>query len=250
MHPAEEVERIVHWIEERVREAHAQGLVFGMSGGIDSSVVAVLAQRACGQNILGLIMPCYSNPEDLEDARMVAETFGIPYQVVPLEKPFDAFLAILGEEHNPKALSQANLKPRLRMCTLYFFANKLNYLVCGSSNRSELTVGYFTKYGDGGVDIAPLAHLTKKEVREIAAFLGVPERIITKPPSAGLWPGQTDEGEMGLTYEVLDRFLLGGTVQESDRVKILSLAEKSAHKRKLPAMLLPPEELALPGKKV
>ncbi|MBC7217837.1 MAG: NAD(+) synthase [Candidatus Caldatribacterium sp.] len=250
MHPAEEVERIVRWIEEQVRKAQAQGLVFGMSGGIDSSVVAVLAQRACGKNILGLIMPCYSNPEDLEDAKMVAEAFGIPYQVVPLEKPFDAFLAILGEEHNPKALPQANLKPRLRMCTLYFFANKLNYLVCGSGNRSELTVGYFTKYGDGGVDIAPLAHLTKKEVREIAAFLGIPERIITKPPSAGLWPGQTDEGEMGLTYEVLDRFLLGDTVQESDRAKILSLAEKSAHKRRLPAMLFPPEELALPGKKV
>lgn len=250
MHPAEEVERIVRWIEEQVKKAQAQGLVFGMSGGIDSSVVAVLAQRACGKNILGLIMPCYSNPEDLEDAKMVAETFGIPYQVVPLEKPFDAFLAILGEKHNPKALPQANLKPRLRMCTLYFFANKLNYLVCGSGNRSELTVGYFTKYGDGGVDIAPLAHLTKKEVREIAAFLGIPERIIAKPPSAGLWPGQTDEGEMGLTYEVLDRFLLGDTVQEPDRTKILSLAEKSAHKRGLPATLFPPEELALPGKKV
>ncbi len=250
MRPAEEVERITQWIRERVNEARAQGLVFGMSGGIDSSVVAVLAKRACGKNVLGLVMPCYSNPEDLRDAQVVAEAFDIPYRVIPLEKPFDAFLTVLGETHNPRALPQANLKPRLRMCTLYFFANALNYLVCGSSNRSELAIGYFTKYGDGGVDIAPLAHLTKQEVREIAALLGIPERIISKPPSAGLWPGQTDEDEMGLTYEVLDRFLRGDPVEESHRQKILELLEKSTHKRKLPATLLPLEELALPSKEI
>ncbi|MEN3183946.1 MAG: NAD(+) synthase [Atribacterota bacterium] len=250
MDPAQEVERIVSWIQEKVEKARAQGLVFGMSGGIDSSVVAVLAQRACGQNILGVMMPCHSAPEDLEDARLVAETFGIPHRVVPLEKPFDALLEVLGETHNPRYLPQANLKPRLRMSVLYFFANSLNYLVCGAANRSELTVGYFTKYGDGGVDIAPLAHLTKREVREIAAFLGIPERIITKPPSAGLWPGQTDEGEMGIPYEVLDRFLLGEPVGEEDRRKILALYAKSTHKRKLPATLLPKEFSPLPGEEV
>lgn len=249
MDPAKEVERIVRWIQERVDEAHAQGLVFGMSGGIDSSVVAVLAQKACGNNILGVVMPCYSSPEDLEDARLVAETFGIPYRVVSLEKPFGALLETLGETYNPRNLPQANLKPRLRMCVLYFFANTLNYLVCGSGNRSELTVGYFTKYGDGGVDIAPLAHLTKREVREMATFLGIPERIIAKPPSAGLWPGQTDEGEMGITYEVLDRFLLGDPIEEPYHRKILAFREKSTHKRRLPATLFPLEELTFPGKK-
>lgn len=250
MNPAQEVERIVLWMQERVKEAHAQGLVFGMSGGIDSSVVAVLAQRACGGNILGVMMPCYSIPEDLEDALLVAETFCIPHRVVPLEKPFDALLEVLGETRNPCYLPQANLKPRLRMSVLYFFANSLNYLVCGAANRSELTVGYFTKYGDGGVDIAPLAHLTKREVREIAAYLGIPERIIAKPPSAGLWPGQTDEDEMGITYEVLDRFLLGEPVGEEERRKILALYEKSTHKRKLPATLLPKEFSPLPSEEV
>ncbi|MCX7731489.1 MAG: NAD(+) synthase [Candidatus Caldatribacterium sp.] len=250
MNPQKEVERIVLWIRERVQEAGAQGLVFGMSGGIDSSVVAVLAQKSCGEHILGVMMPCYSNPEDLEDARLVATTFGIPYRIVPLEKPFDALLEVLGETPRPQSLPQANLKPRLRMSVLYFFANTLNYLVCGAANRSELTVGYFTKYGDGGVDIAPLAHLTKREVREIAAFLGIPERIITKPPSAGLWPGQTDEGEMGLTYETLDGFLLGNPVGDEDRQKILTLYKKSAHKRRLPATLLPQEMLPLPGKEL
>lgn len=250
MNPAEEVERITRWMQEKVQKARAQGLVFGMSGGIDSSVVAVLAKKALGEQILGVIMPCYSAPEDLEDARLVAEAFGIPYRVVPLEKPFSALLEVLGETHNPKALPQANLKPRLRMAVLYFFANTLNYLVCGSANRSELTVGYFTKYGDGGVDIAPLAHLVKREVRELAAFLGIPRHIIDKPPSAGLWPGQTDEGEMGLTYEVLDRFLLGETIEETAKARIDALSRKSAHKRKPPETLWPFEELPLPGKKV
>ncbi|MGQ9622209.1 MAG: NAD(+) synthase [Candidatus Caldatribacteriaceae bacterium] len=245
MAPQEEVERIVHFLQEKVEDAGARGLVFGMSGGIDSSVVAVLAQRALEDDILGLIMPCHSLPEDAKDAQLVAEMFSIPYRIISLEKPFDAFLEILGEEKD-LTLPLANLKPRLRMCTLYFFANKLNYLVCGSGNRSELTVGYFTKYGDGGVDIAPLAHLTKKEVREIASFLGLPEKIITKPPSAGLWPGQTDEGEMGVTYEILDHFILTGEAEEPYRSKILAMVERSAHKRRLPLTLLPKENLSLP----
>lgn len=250
MTPQEEVARIVQWMREKVLEARARGLVFGMSGGIDSSVVAVLAKKALEENVLGLVMPCYSNPEDLEDAREVAERFSIPYRVIPLEKPFDALLEVLGEEKATKSLPQANLKPRLRMCVLYFFANTLNYLVCGSGNRSELTVGYFTKYGDGGVDIAPLAHLTKRKIREIAAFLGIPERIIAKPPSAGLWPGQTDEGEMGLTYEILDRFIEEGKAEEPYRSKILSMVRQSTHKRQLPLMLLSEEEFPFSGEEL
>ncbi|WP_427365632.1 NAD(+) synthase [Candidatus Caldatribacterium saccharofermentans] len=250
MTPQEEVARIVQWMREKVLEARARGLVFGMSGGIDSSVVAVLAKKALGENVLGLVMPCYSDPADLEDAREVAEQFSIPYRIIPLEKPFDTLLEVLGEEKAAKSLPQANLKPRLRMCVLYFFANTLNYLVCGSSNRSELTVGYFTKYGDGGVDIAPLAHLTKRKVREIAAFLGIPEHIIAKPPSAGLWPGQTDEGEMGLTYEILDRFIEEGEVEEPYRSKILSMVRQSTHKRRLPSMLLSKEEFPFSGQEL
>lgn len=233
-----EVERICLWIREKLKEAGARGLTFGMSGGIDSSVVAVLAKKACDQEILGLIMPCHSISQDLEDALEVANKFSIPYRVVPLEKPFDAFLEILGEKHESHTLAVANLKPRLRMCTLYYFANRLNYLVCGSSNRSEITVGYFTKYGDGAVDIAPLAHLTKSEVRMLARVLEIPERIIAKPPSAGLWPGQTDEGEMGIPYEQIDRFITEGIAEEPYLSRIRTMHEKSRHKMKPPLSLL------------
>lgn len=250
MIPEEEVERITRWMKERVDEAHAQGLVFGMSGGIDSSVVAALARKACGEKVLGLIMPCYSSPEDLEDAQAVAEKFSVPHRIIPLEKPFDALLETLGEKREPKSLPQANLKARLRMCILYFFANALHYLVCGSGNRSEIAVGYFTKYGDGGVDIAPLAHLTKREVRELARFLEIPEHILVKPPSAGLWPGQTDEGEMGITYEILDHFLESGEAEEPHRSKILAMIERSAHKKRLPLTLLPKEDFPLPGEEL
>ena len=235
----EEVERITSWMQDRVREANARGLVFGMSGGIDSSVVAVLAQKACGQDILGLAMPCHSIPQDLEDALEVAQRFSIPYRIVSLEKPFESFLELLGEEKESRALAVLNLKPRLRMCTLYYFANKLNYLVCGSSNRSEITVGYFTKYGDGAVDIAPIAHLTKSEVRSLAKFLEIPERIIAKPPSAGLWPGQTDEGEMGIPYDQIDRFINQGEAEEPYRSRIQLMYERSRHKVKPPLTLSP-----------
>ncbi len=234
-----ETERIVSWIQEKVREAQVQGVVFGMSGGIDSSVIAVLAKKACGPHILGLVMPCYSIKQDFDDAMEVVHLFSIPHRVIPLEKPFDSFLEVFGEDPSSHALSIANLKPRLRMCALYYFANKLNYLVCGSSNRSELAVGYFTKFGDGAVDIAPIAHLTKSEVRGLAVYLGIPSRIIGKPPSAGLWPGQTDEGEMGVPYEKIDDFILRGTTEEPYLSRIKAMVDKSQHKQRLPLTLSP-----------
>ena len=239
----EETQKIITWMRKKVEEAKAQGLVLGMSGGIDSSVVAVLAQKALGEKSLGIMMPCYSIPQDLEDALKVAQMFSIPHRVIPLEKPYDAFLEVLGEkQENSRSLALANLKPRLRMCTLYYFANRLNYLVCGASNRSEITVGYFTKYGDGGVDILPIAHLTKTEVIELARFLNLPSSIITKPPSAGLWEGQTDEEEMGITYEKIDEFILHKKVEEPYLSQIKSKIRASEHKRKMPAT---PEEITI-----
>ncbi|MEN3186416.1 MAG: NAD(+) synthase [Atribacterota bacterium] len=234
-----ETERIASWMREQTKEAGAKGLVFGMSGGIDSSVVAVLAQKTFGQETLGILMPCYSTPQDLEDALEVTNRFSIPHRVVPLEKPFDTILEVLDETKENRDLPVVNLKPRLRMCILYYFANKLNYLVCGSSNRSEITVGYFTKYGDGAVDIAPLAHLTKNEVRSLAKFLGIPERIITKAPSAGLWPGQTDEGEMGIPYEQIDRFITRGSAEEPYLSRIQTMHKRNQHKLHPPLTLLP-----------
>jgi NAD+ synthase len=131
-------------------------------------------------------------------------------------------------------LCVANLKPRLRMVTLYFFANKLRYLVAGSGDRSEITVGYFTKYGDGGVDIMPLGNLVKEEVRELARHLKIPQEIIDKPPSAGLWEGQTDEGEMGFSYESLDRYILTGKAPQELKSRIEAMKAASAHKGMMP----------------
>jgi NAD+ synthase len=143
------------------------------------------------------------------------------------------------DEVDPRArVPLANVKPRLRMATLYFIANTLNYLVAGTGNRSELSIGYFTKYGDGGVDMLPIGRLVKSEVRALASELGVPEPIIEKPPSAGLWAGQTDEGEMGFTYEDLERYLNEGSAGVAAPIAdtITRLARASEHKRSLPPM--------------
>ena len=142
----------------------------------------------------------------------------------------------------PKAsnLAKANLKPRLRMLVLYYFANKLNYLVCGTGNKSEIMAGYFTKHGDGATDILPIGDLLKKEVRKLAKELGIPEHIITKPPTAGLWPGQTDEGEMGITYPELDDILerlenKRKQVLPKKKVdKVKEMIKSSEHKRQGP----------------
>ncbi len=174
----------------------------GLSGGVDSSVTAVLCKRAT--DLLGLIMPIHSDPMDEEYASLLASKFDIPVRRIDLGPVYDAFRKVLPD---PAGLPAANLKPRLRMATLYYFANKENRLVVGTGNKSEIMMGYFTKYGDGGVDILPLGGLLKGEVRRLARELGVPERIIAKPPSAGLWAGQTDEGELGITYDELDKFL-------------------------------------------
>ena len=227
-------DKLVLWIRGQVVSAGCKGVVVGMSGGLDSSVVAVLCQRAFPQGVLGVLMPCYSCQEDSEHAQAVASKFSIPTRVVLLDSVIDVLLGTLpgdGAEPSLSQLAKANLKVRLRMLTLYYFANQLNYLVVGSSNRSELSVGYFTKYGDGGVDILPLGNLVKGQVRELAGFLGIPQSIIDKPPSAGLWPGQADEGELGFSYEELDRYLVTGQASGGLREKIEPRIVASAHKR-------------------
>ncbi|MDP2044214.1 MAG: NAD+ synthase, partial [Candidatus Omnitrophota bacterium] len=197
--------KIISWIKQKVKDSGAKGIVMGLSGGVDSAVVAALCKKAVGRNnLLVLFMPCNSNAQDLKDAKLVARSLGLKSKLVDLSSVYNNFLKVL-----PAAggLARGNLKPRLRMSTLYYFANKLNYLVCGTGNKSELMVGYFTKYGDGGVDILPIADLFKRQVRRLAQELSIPQGIITKPPTAGLWHGQTDEGEMGITYNELDDIL-------------------------------------------
>lgn len=228
------VEKLISWIRDKVLSAGRRGIVVGMSGGLDSSVLAVLCQRAFPQSMLGVLMPCHSSQEDGEHAQIVASKFSIPTKIVVLDTVFDTLLrAVASDRVEPTAsrLAKANLKVRLRMLTLYYFANQLKYMVAGASNRSELAIGYFTKYGDGGVDILPLGNLVKGQVKELAGFLGIAQQIIDKPPSAGLWQGQTDEGELGLSYEELDRYLVTGEASNELREKIESMIAASNHKR-------------------
>lgn len=210
----------------------------GLSGGIDSALVAALTKEAVGnKRFLALILPCHSQDQDLEDARLVARKLSIRTKIIDLTKIYDNLKKIL-----PKAgsLAQANLKPRLRMLVLYYFANKLNYLVCGTGNKSEMSIGYFTKHGDGATDILPIGDLLKKQVRNLAKQLGIPEHIITKPPTAGLWLGQTDEGEMGITYSELDDILdrienkRRQILPEEKVNKVKGMIKRSEHKRQTP----------------
>ncbi|MFC2013512.1 NAD(+) synthase [Chloroflexota bacterium] len=230
-------DKLISWIKNQVSSSGCRGVILGMSGGLDSSVLAVLCHRAFPQSTLGVIMPCYSSQEDMEHAQAVATKFSIQKETVMLESVFDTLLnALPGNKVDPNVSQKAesNLKARLRMLTLFYFANRLGYIVTGSSNRSELSVGYFTKYGDGGADILPLGDLVKGQVKELARFLGIPQQIIDKPPSAGLWEGQTDESELGLSYEELDSYLVSGEASDELKRKIEPMIAATRHKRQPP----------------
>lgn len=225
--------RILRWIRAQVREAKAGGVVLGVSGGIDSCVAAVLARQALGrERVLALLLPVRSDPDDLRDARLLVRKFGIRSRLLDASGIYDRLIQAL-----PPAgrLARSNLKPRLRMLILYYYANKLNYLVMGTSNKAERMIGYFTKFGDGAADILPLAGLLKAHVRSLAVELGIPGRIIAKVPTAGLWPGQTDEGEMGIPYADLDRILAQPTKAGGPmKARVQRMIHGSRHKRSGP----------------
>ena len=222
---------LIKWLQQRVSEAGASGVVVGLSGGIDSSVTGVICKKAFADQLLGIMMPCHSKEQDTQDARLLAERYHINYLVKDLSSVYDQYLELFAvQETEEQMLAFANIKPRLRMVTLYYYAAELNYLVVGTDNWSELKIGYFTKYGDGGVDLAPLGRLVKTAVRELARYLDIPQAIIEKTPAAGLWQGQTDEKEMGFTYQVLDRYILTGEAKPEEKARIEELAGKSVHK--------------------
>jgi NAD+ synthase len=233
-------DRIAVWLRDYADQAGAKGYVVGLSGGVDSACTAALCRRAVGERVLCVLMPCYSLSEDAEMAWLVADAFDLETIAVDLGPTYDALLAALPPDASDMA--KANLKPRLRMTSLYALAQTRNYLVAGTGNRSELMVGYFTKYGDGGVDVEPLGELYKRQVYQLARELGVPQPILDRPPSAGLWVGQTDEGEMGITYNELDAVLAAIDADEADEVepKLLSKVQRmmaaTAHKRAMPPM--------------
>ena len=248
---------MVDWIREIAAIAGARGLVVGMSGGIDSSLTAVLAHEAFPNSSLGLVIPCHSAEEDRRLALQVAEQFGIPTRVVEIDGIFDRLLEAVklpADETGPARMAEANLKPRLRMAVFYYHANSLNYLVCGTSNKSEMMLGYFTKNGDNAVDLMPLGGLLKGEIRKLAAEVGLPREVIDRPPTAGLWEGQTDERELGVTYEMIDEYLRGMihgrkreiSRQEADR--ILGYITGSSHKRERPPVFVPGGHILLEGK--
>lgn len=226
-----EVEHIVTWLQKKVKEAGAKGVVFGLSGGVDSAVVAALAKRAFGENALGLIMPIDSDPQDEEDGRLLAEAIGLTVEKVDLGPSFHGLIQASFSSEN--TMARSNIKPRLRMTTLYYYGQDRGYLVCGCSNASEFYTGYYTKYGDSGADLLPIAAYLKDEVYELAKELGVPERILEKKPTAGLFQGQTDEKEMGFSYEELNAYIRTGE-ESANSEKIKKMHKNSQHKREFP----------------
>jgi len=236
-------DQLAAWIGRQVQDAGLAGTVLGVSGGIDSALAAALCRQAVGDRAHGLILPCHSAPEDVADARTVADALGLRCQTIDIAPAYDSLAhalsglagAVDGLSEGTSRLASANLKPRLRMTTLYYYANLHGLMVVGTANRAETYVGYATKHGDAGVDLQPLAHLLKGEVRAMARVLGVPERIVSRTPSAGLWPGQTDEDEMGLTYDELDRYLVTGDAGPEAMRRIEQLHRASGHKRRMPA---------------
>ena len=229
-----ELDSRVAYIRGKLAEAHADGIVFGNSGGKDSALVGILCKTAC-DNTVGIIMPCASKRnygQDADDGRALAERFSIETRTVDLTAVREAELAALEGVSTLNDMALTNIAPRLRMTTLYAVAAAENRLVAGTGNRSEAYMGYFTKWGDGACDFNPIADLTATEVFAFLRFLGAPDSIVEKAPSAGLFDGQTDEQEMGVTYKAIDDYLLEGVVNEADKAIIDRFHARSEHKRR------------------
>jgi len=231
-HPEKITAYMEKWLVSHVEKAGAKGIVVGLSGGIDSAVVAAVAVRVFKEGALGLILPCHSDPSDASDAVMVAGHLNLPYKTIDLTPAFDALAPAIEAAAPMSDMARANLKARLRMVTLYSVAQSTSRLVCGTSNRSEWEVGYFTKHGDSASDLLPLLDLLKCEVRAVASYLGLPDFVIKKAPTAGLWAGQTDEIEMGFSYDELDKYLLTGGGTPDNVRRIEDMRTRSEHKRR------------------
>jgi len=231
-----ETEKRVGFIRELLEESGARGIVFGNSGGKDSVLVGILCKMACDDTV-GLIMPCTSEcnyGDDLADALMISKLFRIEKRMVDLTKTAGALVKSLSDAINITASAEANIAPRLRMSALYAVAATENRLVAGTGNKSERYMGYFTKWGDGAFDFNPISDLTVTEIYKFLTYLDVPKRIINKAPSAGLYDGQTDEAEMGVTYKAIDEYLSSGICTPEDMEIIARYHRVSEHKRKPP----------------
>ncbi len=240
------------FIKEKVEGANAEGVIIGLSGGIDSAVTAKLCVDAIGNmRVFAIIMPTKVTPEcDISDAAKFAKELGIKYKIMNISKILDSFLEDLNEIESTTGNKTAigNLMARTRMCLIYYHANLSNRIVAGTGNRSELLCGYFTKFGDGGCDFLPIGNLYKTEVKKLAEYIEIPEEIINKTPSAGLRKGQSDEEDLGISYKLLDKILIElvdkktGCSKISEKLKIDNdevkriekLIKNSEHKRYMP----------------
>ncbi|MCL2362497.1 MAG: NAD(+) synthase [Defluviitaleaceae bacterium] len=230
-----ETDNRVKFIKDLVATAKVDGIIFANSGGKDAALVGILCKMAC-DNTLGVSLPCNVSrnyESDIDDAVLFSKQSNIPHKTISLTSTFKELTQTIGPL---AAAALPNIAPRLRMTTIYTIANSENRLVAGTGNRSERYTGYFTKWGDGAFDFNPIADLTATEVLEFLRYLGAPASIIEKPPSAGLYEGQTDETEMGITYAALDNFLLTGQVSDHDAIIINRMHGASHHKRKPPVV--------------
>lgn len=227
-----EIAQRVAKIKQTLEDAGASGIAFGSSGGKDSALVGILCKMAT-DNIVGVIMPCQSPgnyKQDLQDAMLLARTYSIDHIIVDLTQTKETILKAINRDISISQTANININPRLRMTTLYAVATSHNYLVAGTGNRSEIHMGYFTKWGDGAFDLNPIQDLTKTEIFEFLKYLNAPEVFYTKAPSAGLFEGQTDESDMGITYDELDLYLLTGKKGENFH-KIEKANKNTQHKR-------------------
>jgi len=204
--------KIRRFIKDYVEKSEAKGIVLGLSGGIDSSVTAALSALAIGGNkVLGLLLPEQEtyNTQDIEHAKLVAEKFGLKTEMIDITPTLKVFYNSIPIFETVDKLCKGNIKARTRMIYWYYYANRLDMLVCGSSDKSETMTGYFTKWGDVAADISPVMDLYKTQVRKLAQHIGVPKEIVTKPATPALWPGQLAEEELGIKYDTLDLILYG-----------------------------------------
>ncbi len=242
-----EIENICKWIKLYVQKSGTNGIAIGSSGGIDSSVVLWLCSKSIPKkNILSIYMPCYSSPDSGIDAKLLVKNLNINFIEIPIITIYNETLSVLNlkKENKNYNLAQANLKARIRMNILYSNSNILNFLVCGTSNKSELEIGYATKYGDLAVDIEPLANYFKTEIYKMAKLMPeIPESIKIKEPSADLWENQKDSDEIGFTYQELDPILKAienGNNKQLDKIdikkitKIQNMIKSSIHKNNMP----------------
>ena len=231
---SKEFESRVGFIRAQLAASGMKGIVYGNSGGKDSALVGILCKAAC-EDTVGIIMPCASRRNygiDRDDGLEVAEKFGIECRTVDLTAAREALVSALGGATHLTDMAVANIAPRLRMTALYAVAHAEGRLVAGTGNASEAYVGYFTKWGDGAHDFNPIADLTVTEVYEFLEYLGAPRSVIDKAPSAGLFEGQTDESEMGVSYADIDAYLAGRPVGGREREIIERMHAASEHKRR------------------